>query len=119
MRIAEYIDTHGRREELRAWFLEKREEVLDILSQEEGRVAKEREGNVELRWVWLGEGKGSHGGHAWWRGRSVAAKMAVGRSIDLRCVVRRGSGRSVEPMWVWLGKGGAKMTRSNVVPRWV
>ena len=49
MRIAEYIDTHEMREELRVWFLERREEVMDILSQEEGRVAMEKGKVLDVR----------------------------------------------------------------------
>ena len=55
MRIAEYIDTHERREELRAWFLTRKEEVLDMLSREEGRVTRDRGRSLESWWVWLGE----------------------------------------------------------------
>ena len=58
MRVAEYIDTHERREELRAWFLGCKEEVLDMLSQEEERVAREKGRTVETRWVWRGSGLG-------------------------------------------------------------
>ena len=50
MRVAEYIDTHEKREELRVWFVERKEEVMDMLSEEEGRVARER--GRERRWVW-------------------------------------------------------------------
>ncbi len=41
MRVAEYIDTHEKGEELKVWFLERREEVMDMLAEEEGRVARE------------------------------------------------------------------------------
>ena len=51
MRVAEYIDTHEMREELRVWFLEEKEEVLELLSQEEGRVARERGRSLDTRWV--------------------------------------------------------------------
>ncbi len=43
MRIAEYIDTSAEREGLREWFLPSRDEVLDLLAQEEGRVATFKE----------------------------------------------------------------------------
>ena len=42
MRIAEYIDTHQLKAELKVWFLEQREEVLYMLGQEEERVAREK-----------------------------------------------------------------------------
>ena len=42
MRIAEYIDAHQLKAELKVWFLEQREEVLDMLGQEEERVAREK-----------------------------------------------------------------------------
>ena len=42
MRIAQYVDTHEKREELRVWFMERKEEVLSMLSAEEERVAREQ-----------------------------------------------------------------------------
>jgi len=36
MRIAEYIDSHPEREELRAWFMEDKESVLDLLATTSG-----------------------------------------------------------------------------------
>jgi hypothetical protein len=62
MRIAEYLDTHERKEELRVWFLEQREEVLDMLSQEEGRVARERGRTLKPRWVYRGGREGGRTG---------------------------------------------------------
>ncbi len=46
MRIAEYIDTCAEREELREWFRSSRGEVLERLSQEDGRVATVKEKRV-------------------------------------------------------------------------
>ena len=43
MCIAEYIDTGEEREELRGWFLSSRAEVLELLAQEVGRVARLKE----------------------------------------------------------------------------
>ena len=37
MRIAEYIDSHEEKEELRAWFADNKEEVLDMLAAAGGQ----------------------------------------------------------------------------------
>ena len=45
MRIAEYIDSSEHSDgELRGWFLDNREEVLDMLAEEEGRVERVKRG---------------------------------------------------------------------------
>ena len=45
MRIAEYIDSSEHSgDELRRWFLDNREEVLDMLAEEEGRVGRVKRG---------------------------------------------------------------------------
>ncbi len=40
MRIAEYIDAHKEREELRVWLEEGREEVVSMLMEEKERVKR-------------------------------------------------------------------------------
>ena len=45
MRIAEYIDSSEHSDGvLRGWFLDSREEVLDMLAEEEGRVERVKRG---------------------------------------------------------------------------
>ena len=45
MRIAEYVDsTEHSGGELRGWFLDSREEVLDMLAEEKGRVERVKRG---------------------------------------------------------------------------
>ena len=45
MRIAEYIDSiEHSGDELRGWFLDNREEVLDMLAEEEGRIERVKRG---------------------------------------------------------------------------
>ena len=45
MRIAEYIDSSEHSDgELKEWFLDNREDVLDMLAEEEGRVERVKKG---------------------------------------------------------------------------
>ena len=49
MRIAEYIDTHEMKEELSSWFTESKEEVIEMLTEEERRVNREKRRDVDMR----------------------------------------------------------------------
>ena len=51
MRIAEYIDSHQEGEELRAWFMEDKESVLDLLATTAGHSKSNGEVAPQPRYV--------------------------------------------------------------------
>ena len=51
MRIAEYIDSHEEKEELRAWFADNKEEVLDMLAAAGGQKRSNGDSSKETRCV--------------------------------------------------------------------
>lgn len=46
MRVAEFIDTHEMKKEMTAWFVGRKEEVMEMLAEEQSRVKKQRKGNT-------------------------------------------------------------------------